>query len=386
MRQKVSGKARRSTTWRALALVVTLGTLGTITASASASATDQLDHHRKNGYRQLDLVSDIPGRASVTDPNLVNPWGLSIRHNALWVSDNGSDKATTYTNATPGRPVEVLDKVVSIPGAGAPTGNVRNDTGDFRFHGFGRTAAARMIFAGEDGDLFAWSPRVSRTQAVQVAHTETDGVDAVYKGLTLTKPDGMKTERGGHRGPELLVANFRDARIDVFNKDFELEPPRGRFSDPRIPSGFAPFNVKVVGSRVFVTYAKQDADKHDDVPGPGNGFVNVFDRQGRFLERFASRGVLNSPWGMEVAPRNFGKFSGDLLIGNFGDGRINAFDRRTGRFEGTLEDPSGNPISIPGLWGLQRGTDRVGGHAALWFAAGINDEQNGLLGLLRARR
>src|SRR5262245_15148290 len=135
MKKNVPGKLRRSSTWRALALVVTLGTLGTVTASASASAPEESGHHGKNRYRQVDLVSDIPGPAPLTDPNLGNPWGLSIRHNALWVSDNGSNKATTYTNATPGHPIKVLNRVVSIPGAGAPTGDVRNDTDDFRFHG-----------------------------------------------------------------------------------------------------------------------------------------------------------------------------------------------------------------------------------------------------------
>jgi uncharacterized protein (TIGR03118 family) len=335
------------------------------------------------GFREVDLVSDIPGRAEKTDPNLVNPWGLaSSRTGKVWVADNGADKATMYEGAQRGRPVRISPRVVSIPEGGAPTGIVRNDTDAFRF---GKAGVARFVFAGENGDLFAWDPAVSRTSAVRVAHENSGSENAVFKGLTLVRSPEKHDYRGRGERPRLLVANFRDARIDVFDTNFILVPSTGRFEDPNIPSGFAPFDVKVIGSRVFVTYALQNADKEDDVAGPGNGFIDVFSTEGRLLQRFATQGVLNSPWGLEVAPRGFGKFSGDLLVGNFGDGRINAFDLRTGHFEGTLKDRNGKPIEIPGLWGLLRGTDRSGGRDAVWFAAGINDEANGLLGVLRAQ-
>jgi uncharacterized protein (TIGR03118 family) len=381
MAQQASVRRPLSVAGQLMAATVALGALVAAAPPAPADSPHGWDH----GFRQVDLVSDIPGRAARTDPNLVNPWGLSTaRRGQLWVADNGTDKATTYDGAQRGQPVRILPRVVSIPEGGAPTGIVRNDTEDFRFSGFGRTASARFIFAGEEGDLFAWSPRVSRTNAVRVAHENSDGENAVFKGVTLVDGQDRYVRNGGHDKPKLLVANFRDARIDVFDKDFKRVPSPGRFQDPNIPSDFAPFNVKVIGSRVFVTYAKQDADKEDDVPGPGNGFVNVFSTHGKLLKRFASRGVLNSPWGLEVAPHGFGRFSGDLLVGNFGDGRVNAFDPRSGHFEGALKDRQGRAIEIPGLWGLQRGTDRSGGRDAIWFAAGINDEANGLLGVLRA--
>ncbi|MEW1638271.1 TIGR03118 family protein [Streptomyces sp. NPDC093801] len=275
--------------------------------------------------------------------------------------------------------------MVSFPTDGAPTGVVRNDGDDFEFGDSGRTGPARFLFAGEHGDLFAYNPEVNRTQAIRVAHEGSGGETAIFKGLELVR--GKKDDHGREHGePRVLVANFRDARVDVFDEDFRLLPPGGAFRDPSLPAGYAPFNIKEIDSKVFVTYALQDEEKEDDVPGAGHGFIDVYSKKGRLLERFASRGVLNSPWGLEVAPKGFGKFSGDLLVGNFGDGRINAFDLRTGEFEGTIEDRNGHPISIPGLWGLKRGTDKSGGREAVWFAAGINDEENGLLGVLRAER
>ncbi|KRV49277.1 hypothetical protein AQ490_03520 [Wenjunlia vitaminophila] len=356
--------------------------MGALAAASPPQAQEPQHHPRHHGFREVDLVSDVAGRAQRTDPNLVNPWGLATaRSGELWVSDNGSDKATTYTGGQKGRPVTIGSRVVSFPTGGAPTGVVRNDTDDFEFSGFGRTAPARFLFAGERGDLFAYSPAVSRTNAVRVAHEDSGTETAVFKGLTLVRD---RDDRHGDDEARLLVANFRDARIDVFDEDFNLVPSPGAFQDPNLPAGFAPFDVKEIGSKVFVTYALQDAEKEDDVAGPGNGFVNVFSQEGEFLKRFASRGVLNSPWGLEVAPRKFGRFSGDLLVGNFGDGRINVFDRHTGHFEGTLKDRHGDPITIPGLWGLHRGTEKAGGRDAVWFAAGINDENNGLLGVLRA--
>jgi uncharacterized protein (TIGR03118 family) len=384
MAQQASIRRPRSLIGRLTVAAVALGAVGAL-AAASPPMPGGSSHRPDHGIRETDLVSDIPGRAQKTDPNLVNPWGLaSARTGQVWVSDNGSDKATTYEGARPGKPVSILPLVVSIPEGGAPTGIVRNDTDEFRFSGFGKTGVARFIFAGEDGDLFAWDPDVSRTHAVRVAHENSGSENAVFKGLTLVGSPEKHENRGKEDKPKVLVANFRDARIDVFDTHFNLVPSTGQFEDPAIPSGFAPFDVKVIGSRVFVTYAKQDADKQDDVAGPGNGFIDVFSTEGTLLQHFASRGVLNSPWGLEVAPRGFGKFSGDLLVGNFGDGHINAFDLFTGHLEGVVKDRKGHPIEIPGLWGLLRGTDRSGGRDAVWFAAGINGEANGLLGVLRA--
>ncbi|MEU9452114.1 TIGR03118 family protein [Streptomyces sp. NPDC048277] len=379
----VSTPGPRPRARRLAAVVLALGTVGALAGAAPpgiADAPRKGDH----GFLERDLVSDLPGRAELQDQNLVNPWGLvSTPRGAIRVSNNGSNTSTVYAGARVGRPVRVLAPVVQLPDTADPTGIVRNDSDAFRYTANNRSGPARYIFAGENGGLFAFNPDVDPTNAAQVVQED----DAVFKGLTLVECDkkGTDCRKGGERRSRILVANFRDARIDAFDADFnQLNLPADAFRDPRLPAGYAPFDVKKFGERVFVTYALQDAAKHDDVPGAGHGFIDVFTTRGRLLGRFASRGVLNSPWGLETAPRGFGKFAGDLLVGNFGDGRINAFDLRTGRFEGTLRDRNGQPIEIDGLWGLQRGTPLSGGKDSVWFSAGIEDEAHGLLGTLRA--
>lgn len=354
-----------------LVTAVSAGCLIATPSQAAVGGQPDPGQHR-DGIIERDLVSDLPDRAEVTDPNLVNPWGMSSAPGGpIWVSDNGSDQATVYKGAQPGRPVQIVPTVVSIPG-GAPTGQVFNNSGEFKISAGGRTQPATYLFAGENGEISGWNPDVDRTHAIQTVATP----NAVYKGLALV--------RGDRRPPLLLAANFRTGAVDIFCGRFHPQHPRHRFQDPTIPAGFAPFNVAVIDGSVFVTYAKQDAAKHDDVAGPGNGFINEFSPDGRLLRRFASHGTLNSPWGMVVAPENFGKFSGKLLVGNFGDGRINVFDRKTGHFEGQVTRPDGQPIEIDGLWGLKRGTAAAGGPDQIWFAAGIQDEAHGLLGVLRA--
>ncbi|MCC5479952.1 TIGR03118 family protein [Streptomyces barringtoniae] len=382
MASQASTPRPRSRVRQLTAVALTLTTVGALAAAAptgAAAAPRGADH----GFQERDLVSDLAGRAERQDRNLVNPWGLvRTASGAIRVSNNGTNTSTVYSGARDGRPVTFLSPVIHLPDSADPTGIVRNDTRDFRFTASGRSGPARYIFAGENGGLFAFNANVLPTNAVQVA--QEDG--AVFKGLTLVNGE-RKATKSDRRRARLLVANFHDARIDVFDAGFkQVKQPAGAFRDRRIPVGFAPFDVKNIGGRIFVTYAKQDADKHDDVAGPGNGFIDVFSTGGRLLQRFARRGVLNSPWGLETAPKGFGKFAGDLLVGNFGDGRINAFDLRTGRFEGTLRCPDGSPVVIEGLWGLQRGTARSGGTDSVWFAAGIEDEQHGLLGTLRPER
>ncbi|MFE1788472.1 TIGR03118 family protein [Streptomyces sp. NPDC059525] len=402
MSQPASSRRPRPLSTRLVAAALALGTVGALTAAAPPLPGDP--HPRKDhGFQEVDLVSDIPGRAQVTDPRLANPWGLATnRAGQLLVSDNHTDLATTYSGGQKGQPVRVLNRVVTFPRDGAPTGVVRNDGDDLEFtdpNPPGRTGPARFLFAGEHGDLFAYNAEVNRTNAIPVAHEDSGGETAIFKGLELVRlkedREGRKDqaaqegqeERSHERGePRVLVANFRDARVDVFDEDFRLLPPDGAFRDPNLPAGYAPFNIKEIDHKVFVTYALQDEDKEDDVPGAGHGFIDVYSKEGRLLKRFASDGVLNSPWGLEIAPKGFGKFAGDLLVGNFGDGRINVFDRHSGKFKGTVEDRNGRPIAIPGLWGLKRGTDKSGGREAVWFAAGINDEENGLLGVIRAER
>src|SRR5437773_1286217 len=303
-----------------------------VAVPASAGAT-------AGGYIQENLVSDQPGVAQLTDPQLVNAWGMSRGPNTpVWVSDNGADVTTLYNGAVPGNPESPVAKVltVSIPG-GAPTGQVFNDTGAFLLPG--TTTAARFIFIGEDGDLSAWA---GGPAATLVGHT--DG--AVYKGLALAHTPS---------GPMLLAANFHDNRIDVFDGTFTPVPAVGMFSDSTLPAGYAPFNVAEIGGHIFVTYALQDDEREDDVAGPAHGFVDVYTSSGVFVKRFATHGVLNSPWGMTIAPANFGQCSGDLLSGNFGDGRIHAFDPTTGEVLGTLRGTSGRPLAIDGLWALMVG-------------------------------
>ncbi|MFF3817473.1 TIGR03118 family protein [Streptomyces bluensis] len=387
MASQATARRSRRGMRRMTAVVLTLGTVGAL-AGASPGA-EHTQHTTRHGFVERDLVSDLPGRAETTDPNLVNPWGLVRKPNgAILVSNNGSDTATAYSGALDNQPVNNTGLLVRFPTGAAPDGVVRNDTDTFRFSAGGKSGPARFLFSSESGSLFAFNPDVS-PNAIQVAFEPSDGTNAVFKGLALVpgkkkgKEDNKKQDKK-HEKPRILVANFRDARVDSFDTNFKLLPPDGRFQDPSLPAGFAPFGIKTIGDKVFVTYALQDAAKHDDVAGPGNGFINVFSTEGKLLKRFASRGVLNSPWGLETAPKGFGQFAGDLLVGNFGDGRIHAFDLKTGRFEGTLKTPAGNPIVIPGLWGLQRGTDQSGGRHTVWFAAGIEDEAHGLLGTLRA--
>ncbi|MGH8963100.1 MAG: TIGR03118 family protein [Jatrophihabitantaceae bacterium] len=354
---------RRRTVVGLAGVVAATAAIGLAPSAASA-------HERGTEFDQVNLVADQPGRAAITDTHLVNAWGMSHGPNTpLWVSDNGADVSTLYSGDVGGQPVAAVPLVVGTPG-GAPTGQVFNDTSQFVVPG--TTSPALFIFAGENGDLSAWNQSVSpATEAVSVGH----GNGAVYKGVTIAHSPF---------GPLLLAANFHDNRIDVFNASFTQLPVGLLFHDRHLPRGYAPFNVAEIGDRVFVTYAKQDAARHDDVAGSGHGFIDVYTDYGALLHRFASRGPLDSPWGMVVAPATFGHFAGDLLVGNFGDGRIHAYDLRTGHFEGTLQNRRHHAIVIDGLWGLIRGDQAAGGPDAVWFSAGPDSESHGLLGILRA--
>jgi uncharacterized protein (TIGR03118 family) len=344
---------------------------GSASTSALARSGSGRQHGDDNAYAQVNLVADQPGAAQLLDPHLVNAWGLSQGPTTpVWVSDNGADVTTLYTGGGQGQTPSIVPLVVSIPG-GAPTGQAFNPTTAFVLP---NGAPAAFIFAGEDGDISAWNRQaMPLTSAVHVASVP----GGVFKGLALL-------ERR-HGGPELLVADFAHGRIAVFDGSFHpLTLPRRAFTDRRIPRGYAPFNVAVFGDRVVVTYALRNPSTNDDVKGPGHGFVDVYSTRGRLLDRFARRGVLNSPWGLAIAPADFGAFSGNLLVGNFGDGRIHAFDPRTGRLRGVLRDGHGRPIVIDGLWALLPGNGTSAGRSDVWFSAGPDDEAHGLLGVLRA--
>lgn len=354
------------------------GLAGAVTVPlSSASTVGAAD--RTAVYRQTNLVSDIPGVARKTDPNLVNPWGMSeLPNGPLWVSDNGADVATLYTGAQHGAPLVAQPLVVSIPG-GAPTGQVFNSTNTFVVHSGSSSGSARFLFASENGDITGWSPQVPATAGGSSTQAQVgmSVPDAVYKGLAID-PDPM--------APRLYATNFHAGTVDVFDGNFNPVPHPGKFEDPMLPAGFAPFGIANLGGKLYVSYAKQDAAKHDDVKGPGNGFVDVYSLDGTLLKRLISNGVLDSPWGMILATRHFGAFSNDLLVGNFGDGTINAFDPNTGAFMGSLTNPDGDKIQIDGLWGLIFGDQVAGTPDTLFFSAGIGDESHGLLGTLAPQR
>lgn len=320
-----------------------------------------------NVYLQHNLVSDIPGTADVTDPNLVNPWGVSFSATGpFWISDNGTGKSTIYNGSGTISPLVVT--VLSAAGAsgtGNPTGQVQNNTTGFVLAN-GRPAS--FIFDSEDGTITAWNG--GTTAAVMVNNSP----GAVYKGLAI----GSNAS-----GPKLYAANLRTGKVDVFDGTFAPTTVSGGFVDTSVPAGFAPFNVWPVGGKLYVLYAKQDNALRNDQPGPGNGYVAIFDFDGNLQKHLISNGALNSPWGVAMAPSTFGAFAGDLLVGNFGDGKINAFDPTSGALLGTLQDANGNAIVIPGLWATIFGNGGSGGDKnTLYFTAGIGGLQHGLLGSL----
>lgn len=336
-----------------------MGATAALIALAIGAAGDTL-----NGYVQTNLVSDLPGVAAHQDTDLVNPWGIvSGPSTPFWINDNGTGMSTLYNGAG-----SKLGLTVTIPppagssGLSAPTGIVFNSGPSF--------GGAHFIFDTEDGTLSAWN---SGNSAVLKA---TSSAGSVYKGLAL----------GNNGSGDLLyAANFGLGRVDVFDSNFHPTTASGGFQDPTLPPGYAPFDIQNIGGKLYVTYALQDTAKHDDVAGPGNGFIDVFDLNGNRLQRLTSNGALNSPWGLAVAPSGFGAFSGDLLVGNFGDGTINAYDLTTGNSMGTLDNPSGTPLAIDGLWGLRFGNGAQGeGLDTLYFTAGIAGpdqiEDHGLFG------
>jgi uncharacterized protein (TIGR03118 family) len=332
---------------------------------------------------KTNLVADTPGVALVTDPNLINPWGIALNPDLgdFWISDNGNGLSTLYDgNGQPfptGAPLVVTVPPPANSAAGtaaSPTGTVFNSGSGFVVSANGASAPAQFLFATEDGTISGWNTGVNATRAILAVDNSAQG--AVYKGLAL----GTNST-----GTFLFAANFNSGRIDVFDQQFHAATLAGNFTDPSIPAGFAPFNVKNLGGKLFVTYAKQNAAKDADVAGPGNGFVDVYDTNGTLLQRLVSGGPLNSPWGETIAPASFGDFSNDVLVGNFGDGVINAFNPTSGALVGQLKDSQGSPIVIDGLWALTFGNGTAAADAnTLFFTAGTDHEKHGLFGKLQA--
>jgi uncharacterized protein (TIGR03118 family) len=337
------------------------------------------------GFLQTNLVSDVPGLAAFTDPNLINPWGIALDSAGnVRISVNQSGASTFYQPGSQPSPqggllaVQVPAAGASSAASGAPTGAVLNSTSGFDISAYGRTAPSQFLFASADGTISGWNPAVDPSDTIVAVDNSswTPLTGAVYTGLTLGE---------NASGAFLYVANFRSGTVDVFDRNFQPTALSGSFTDPSMPAGFAPFDIQNIGGKLFVTYAKQDANKYGEIAGQGNGYIDVFDTEGHLLERLASQGPLNSPWGLALAPAQFGAFSNDLLVGNLGDGRVNAYDPHSGAFLGPLRDENGNAIAIAGLWGLKFGNGTAAAPAnTLYFTAGGTNEDHGLFGTLLA--
>jgi uncharacterized protein (TIGR03118 family) len=346
----------------ALALLATA-----VTSAGGASAS--VAHH---GFRQTNLVSDIPGEAQLTDPNLVNPWGLAAGPTTpLWAADNGGNVATIYPGSVGSTPISQVPLVVSIP-HGAPTGQVFNPTNGFKLRVGDSRVPAKFIFDSEAGAITAWTltnpPQTTARTRLQVP-------GAIFKGLALSF---------FHHRPALYAADSGNGRVWVVDSHFHVVSTPGLFRDSMLPAGYKPFGIQAIGGRILVSYAKFAPGETDETHGPGLGFVDAYTRNGQLVRRLVRHGSLNAPWGMVQAPASgFGRFSGALLVGNFGDGRINAYDMRTGQPLGRLHRPDGRVLSIDGLWGLRFGNGITGSPTDLLFSAGIDDEAHGLLGKIQ---
>jgi uncharacterized protein (TIGR03118 family) len=342
-----------------------------------AHGDDERGTDRQNEFQQTNLVSNRSDvRAKVTDPHVKNSWGMaSALGGPLWVANNGTGSSTVYKLLQDDVPqIQGLVVTLAAQEPWTPTGLVFNpNANQFTFQDDKQTKlGAVFIFASEDGRIVAWNPNANGANGNNtIANTVVATPGAIYKGLALA-PNA--------KGNFIFATNFHAGKVEAFDTSFTPHP-EFRFVDRNIPTDFAPFGIQSIGGELFVSFAKQDAGKHDDVAGPGNGFVDVFTTSGELVRRLVMRGALNSPWGMTRAPMGFGKFGGALLIGNFGDGKINAFDN-SGNLLGPVRGRTGQPIVINGLWSLMFGVFTGADPEDLYFTAGINDEADGLIGEL----
>ncbi|HEY1139388.1 MAG TPA: TIGR03118 family protein [Lysobacter sp.] len=344
--------------------------LGIAIAFAAAGGAQAADVR----FTQRNLVSDGTIPAERTDPNLVNSWGVAFNpFGFVWVADADAHVSTLYDGDG-----NLQSLVVQIPSptmttGGEPTGIVFNASTGFVVSQGGVSGPSRFLFATEQGVIAGWAPTVDGTHAIRAVNNSATGAN--YQGLALS---------AGGNGQLLYATDFFHARVDVFDSTFKpVALPAGAFTDPGIPRGFAPFGIQAIGGDIYVTYAKQDASMTDEVVGPGLGYVDVYTPNGKLIRRVATRGTLNAPWGIALAPAAFGHFSNALLIGNFGDGRINAYEPVFGLPLGPLRDKLLRPIRIEGLWGIQFGNGIANQPVnTLFFASGPDDEEHGLYGRL----
>ena len=321
-----------------------------------------------NIYNPTNLVSDGSTAAVVTDAALVNGWGLSASATSpWWVANNGSNSSTLYNGAG-------TKSATVVTVAGGPTGTVANANAADFIIGNGTTSSnSRFLFATEAGTILGWAPTVNATNAV--TGVDNSGAGAVYKGLATLND-------------RLYATDFHNARVDVFDSAFKPVSLINAFNDPKIPKGWAPFGIQALSGNIFVTYAMQDKAKHDNVSGGGLGYVDEYTPDGTLIATVASKGKknapLNAPWGLAMAPASFGTFGGDLLVGNFGSGRIDAYQPVSPThfaYKGQLRVATGAPITLDGLWAIAFGNDgSAGPSTSLFFVAGPADEKHGLLG------
>lgn len=371
------------------ALAAAAGLVIATPVAASADSAEAHGHHRSPfATEQVDLVSDVPGEAVLTDPDAADTWGLALSPTSpLWVSNTGTSTSTLYTDAPDSSAVAKVPTVrVTVPGPGGspvglPTGQVFNPGSGFVLSNATTSAPASFIFDTITGEIAAWNATVDPHQGdVEIKATEPG---ASYTGLAIA------TTAAGAQ--QLYAADFAKGRIDVFDSSFGLvKSPSWAFKDAGIPRGYAPFNAQTLNGNVYVTYALVDPKTGREIAGKGIGFVDEYTPEGRLVARIDSRTGLNDPWGLAIAPASWGELAGDLLIGNFGGGQITVvkqshlgpfqFDRVVGQL---TDGSTGKPIDIPGLWALLPGTATTGGTDALWFSAGINGEADGLVGVFR---
>lgn len=368
-----------------LAVLTLGGAAALITGCGSSSSQSPSIGKATTRYSRVNLVADKAGLvdgsspAGTIDAKLGNAWGIAFSPTGpFWIADNHTGFTTLYDGAGATQPLTVT---IPSPAGGtppaAPTGMVYNgataygSSTAFNVSSGSQSGSSSFLFATEDGTLSGWNATVNPTQAILAV--DRSGTGAVYKGLA----------QGNSGGASFLYAtNFNAGMVEMFDSNFQLVKS---FTDPTVDAGFAPFGIQNIGGNLFVTFARQNAAKHDDVRGAGNGFVDVFDTSGKLLRRFAAHGTLNSPWGIAQAPAGFGGFSAMVLIGNFGDGRISAFKADTGAFMGQLNDTNGSPLVLPGLWALSFGNGgQAGSTTTLYFTSGPNGETDGIFGSLQA--
>jgi uncharacterized protein (TIGR03118 family) len=356
---------------------------GLALAPTAAFASTGSPHHQGGDLKlnQVNLASDVPGMAPLTDPDLKNPWGISLSPTSpLWVSNQGTNSSTLYT-LTPGSSTVTKVPTVRVTmgnSVAGPTGQVANTGTGFVVSNGTKSAPAAFIFDTLDGHIEAWNPTVDPL----IGNTESKAAvpGASYTGLALAS---------GSHGDELFAANFGQGKVDVFDSTFkQVKTAPWQFRDPRLPRGFKPFNTQALNGNIFVTFDKADRSTGREAVGKGLGVVDEFSADGRLIARIASGGALNAPWGLAIAPASWGSAAGSLLIGNFGDGRINVVAEHGRHFANNITGQvdvksTGKPFTEPGLWALLPGTATNGGTNALWFTSGINHEQDGLLGVLR---